>query len=44
MISEVHNIDCMDAMREMNDNQFDLAIVSYYYYLYGNNNKIIKHD
>lgn len=23
----LHNMDCMDALREMNDNQFDLAIV-----------------
>ncbi len=33
MISEVHNIDCMDAMREMIDNEFDLAIVDPPYFL-----------
>jgi len=27
MISNVYNIDCMEAMREMKDNQFELAIV-----------------
>ena len=27
MISEVHNIDCMEAMAQMKDNEFDLAIV-----------------
>ena len=27
MISNVYNIDCMEAMREMKDNQFGLAVV-----------------
>tara|TARA_R100000655_G_scaffold36204_3_gene70378 strand:- start:1282 stop:1938 length:657 start_codon:yes stop_codon:yes gene_type:complete len=26
-INKIHNQDCMEAMREMSDNQFDLAIV-----------------
>ena len=27
MINQVHNMDCIIAMKQMEDNQFDLAIV-----------------
>jgi len=39
-INKIYNEDCMEAMKEMSDNQFDLAIVDPPYGLNMNNQKV----